>query len=98
MAAMAIDEHAAQAHLAHLAKGDLDGATVSKRGRVASDRARHGAIETRRRPESNYQSIGPRNAHEPLRVVGVENARTSGRKRLSIYRNFSCSVGQNSGS
>ena len=71
MAAMAIDEHAAHAHLPHFAEGDLDGATVNMRGGVASDRARHAAIEAGRWPESNYQSLGPRTARELLRVVVV---------------------------
>jgi len=62
MAAMTIDKDATQAHFAHLAEGDLDGAAVNERGRLASDRVRHAAIEARRRPESNYQSLGPRNA------------------------------------
>lgn len=72
MAAMAIDEHAAHAHLPHFAEGDLDGATVNMRGGVASDRARHAAIEARRRPESNYRLLVARNARELLRVVGGE--------------------------
>ena len=45
MAAMAIDQDTTQTHFAHLAEGDLDGAAVNVRGRVASDRARHAAIK-----------------------------------------------------
>ena len=80
MAAMAIDEDAAQAHLPHLAEGDLDGAAVNVRGRVAAGRAGHAAIETRRRPESNYQSLGSRNARELLRVVGASVPRSRRRR------------------
>ncbi len=74
MTAMAIDEDAEEAHLPHLAEGDLDGATRDVRGRVAADGAGHAAIETRRRPESNFQPVAARNARELLRVVGVDNA------------------------
>jgi len=80
MAGMAIDEDAAQAHLPHLAEGDLDGAAVNVRGRVAAGRAGHAAIETRRRPESNYQSLGSRNARELLRVVGASVPRSRRRR------------------
>lgn len=80
MAAMAIDEDAAQAHLPHLAEGDLDGAAVNVRGRVAAGRAGHAAIETRRRPESNYQSLGSRNARELPRVVGASVPRSRRRR------------------
>ncbi len=45
MAAVAIDQDAAQPHLAHLAKGDLHGTAVNVRGRVASRRTRHAAIK-----------------------------------------------------
>lgn len=68
----AIDQDAAQAHLAHLAERDFDRPAVGVRGRVAADRTGHAAIEARRRRESNYQSLGPQNARELLRVVGVE--------------------------
>lgn len=72
MAAMAIDEDAAQAHVAHLTERDLDRPAVGMRWRVASDRARHAAIETRRRPESNLRFLAAREIREPLPVVGVE--------------------------
>ncbi|MDA9488746.1 hypothetical protein XI08_05855 [Bradyrhizobium sp. CCBAU 11361] len=71
MAAMAVDRDATQAHFAHLAEGDLDGAAVNTRGRGASGRARHAAIEAQRWPESNYQSLGPGDLIEPQRLVGV---------------------------
>jgi hypothetical protein len=74
MAAVAVDQDAAQAHLPHLAEGDLHRAAVSKRGRVASDRAGHSTKDDAGRAESNYQSLGPRSARGLLRVVGVDNA------------------------
>ena len=74
MAAMAIDQHAAYTHLPHLAEGDLDRPPVGVRRRVAADRARHAAIEAQRKAESNYQSLGPRNARELLRA-GVWKSR-----------------------
>ncbi|MEY9131849.1 allophanate hydrolase subunit 2 [Bradyrhizobium diazoefficiens] len=74
MAAMAIDEYTAHAHLPHLAEGDLDGAAVNMRGRVVSDRARHAAIETRRWRESNCRLLVARAAREVLCVVGVVRA------------------------
>ena len=74
MAAMTIDQHAAHAHLPHFAKGDLDGATVNVRTRVASDRTRHAAIETRRRPESNCRLLVSRNERELLPVVAVQDS------------------------
>ncbi|WP_210161920.1 hypothetical protein [Bradyrhizobium diazoefficiens] len=69
---MAIDQDAAQTHFAHLAERDLERPAIGVRLRVASDRARHAAIEAGRRPESNYQSLGPRNAREILPAVGVD--------------------------
>ncbi|GAA0004396.1 hypothetical protein BDS110ZK4_24220 [Bradyrhizobium diazoefficiens] len=74
MAAMAIDEDAAHAHLPHLAEGDLDGAAVNMRGRVASDRARHAAIEAGRRTESNCRFLAAWNDGELLQIVGVEKS------------------------
>ena len=74
MTAMAIDQHAAHAHLAHVAESDLEWSAVGVRRCVAADRARHAAIEAQRKAESNYQSLGPRHARELLRVVGVNEA------------------------
>jgi hypothetical protein len=45
MAAMTIDKDATQAHFAHLAEGDLDGAAVNVCRRVASNRTRHTEIK-----------------------------------------------------
>lgn len=45
MAAMAIDQHAANAHLPHLADGDLARSTVGMRRHVASGGARHASIK-----------------------------------------------------
>lgn len=73
MTAMAIDQDAAQAHLAHLAERDLNRPTVGVRGRVALDVARHGAIETQRRPESNCRLLVVRPALELLPAVGVDS-------------------------
>lgn len=56
----AINQHVPNAHLAHLAEGDLDRPAVGVRWRVASDRERHAGIEARRRRESNYQCLGAR--------------------------------------
>ncbi|MGY4503132.1 hypothetical protein ACVWYH_007089 [Bradyrhizobium sp. GM24.11] len=70
----AIDQDAAQPHLAHFAEGDLDRPTVGVRRRVASDLTRHAAIETRRAPESNCQFLGSRNAVEAQRVGDVEES------------------------
>jgi hypothetical protein len=71
MAAMAIDQHAAQAHLSHLAEGDLHRPTVGVSWRVAF-LTRHDAIEALRRRESNCRLMVVRSARELLRVVGVE--------------------------
>ena len=49
-----------------------------------SDRTRHAAIETRRRPESSCQSLGPRNARELLRVVGVDKPAGVNRRALRL--------------
>jgi len=54
---MAVDEDAAQTHLAHLAESDLHRPAVGVRGRMAYI-AWHRAIEARRPRESNYQSLG----------------------------------------
>jgi hypothetical protein len=69
-AAMAVNQDAAQAHLAHLAEGDLHLPAVGVRRRVALG-ARHVAIEAPCRRESNYQSLGPGKRSEALWVVGV---------------------------
>ena len=45
MAAMAVDQDATEAHFAHLAEGDLDGAAVNVCRRVASNRTRHAEIK-----------------------------------------------------
>lgn len=74
MAAVAVDQDAAQAHLAHLAERDLERPAVGMSWRVASDKARHAAIETRRRPESNYRLLVVQSARQLLRVVGVEDS------------------------
>ncbi|MEH2485403.1 hypothetical protein [Bradyrhizobium sp. AZCC 2230] len=71
VAAMAIDQHAAQSHLSHLAEGDLELPAVGVRRRVALV-AGHAAIEAVRRPESNCRLVVAQNARELLRVVGVE--------------------------
>ena len=71
MATVAIDQDAAQTHLAHLAEGDLERPTVGVG--VAADRTRHAAIETQREPESNRRFLASRNDHETLPVVGVED-------------------------
>jgi hypothetical protein len=71
-AAGAIHEDAAQAHLAHLAKGDLDWPTLGVRGRVAAGRVRHAEIQPLRGRQSNYRLLVARTARELLRVVGVE--------------------------
>lgn len=79
MTAMAIDQDAAQAHLAHFTKRDLELSAVGVRRRVASGRAGHPAIETRRGRESNCRLLVARNADELLRVVGVDK---QGRKHI----------------
>ncbi len=61
-------------------RSDLDGAAVNVLRRVAAGRGGHAAIETRRRPESNYQSLGSRNARELLRVVGASVPRSRRRR------------------
>jgi hypothetical protein len=66
---------AAHAHLAHLAELDLEWSTVGVRGRGASDRTRHAAIETRRGRESNCRLKVAQNARELLRTVGVDTLR-----------------------
>lgn len=78
MAAMAIDQDAAQAHLAHLAERDLDRAAVGRRWRVAADRARHACIGARRGPESNRQSLGSRSGTSTLSIGDVENTSRGG--------------------
>ena len=45
VAAVAIDQDAAQPHLAHLAEGDLHGSAVDMRRCGASSRTRHAAIK-----------------------------------------------------
>ncbi|MGY3278837.1 hypothetical protein ACVJ5M_006434 [Bradyrhizobium sp. S3.7.6] len=60
---------ATQAHLAHLAEGDLEWSPVGVRRRVAAGRAKHAAIKAASKRVANYQSLGPRNEREPLRVV-----------------------------
>lgn len=45
MAAMAVDQDATEAHLAHLAKGNLHLPAVGMRRCVASDRTGHAAIK-----------------------------------------------------
>lgn len=69
----AIDQDATHAHLAHLAERDLDPPAVGFSAGAMSGRTRHHAKNGADRTESNYQSLGPRNAGELLRVVGVEN-------------------------
>lgn len=59
--------------LAHPAERDLDRATVGMRRRVASDRARHPAIQARRWPESNCRLLVVRPALELLPAVGVDS-------------------------
>ena len=88
MAAVAIDQDAAQAHLAHLAERDLHRPAVGVRGRMAANRAGHSANHDAERAESNYQSLGPRNARELLRIVGVEKLQeaTSLRPWQGVWR------------
>lgn len=57
MPAVAIDQDAAQAHLAHLAERDLERPAVGLRRRVAAGRAGHRPIEVRRDRKSNYRFL-----------------------------------------
>ena len=68
MAAMAISQHAANAHLAHLAEGDFHGPAVGVRRRVLAGR---GMLRSKRYRThlSNYRFIAARNEREPLQVV-----------------------------
>lgn len=70
MAAMAVDQNAAQSHGAHLAEGDFHRPAVGVRRRVAF-LAWHAAIEARRGLESNCRLLVVRRVREPLSVVGV---------------------------
>lgn len=73
MPAMAVDQDAAQTHLAHFAESDLERPAVGT-GLCVASRARHAAIKGRRRRESNYQSLGVRNASGLLRVAVAEKS------------------------
>lgn len=70
----AADQDVLHAHFSHFAEGDLHWPAVGMmaQGGVASTGLRHAAIETPGHQESNYQSLGLRNARELLLVVGVE--------------------------
>lgn len=75
----AIDQHAAHAHLAHLAEGDFDRAVT---GRCVGNGLTHAAIKAAPNTASNYRFLAARNARELLPVVGVEKRRVCRRTAL----------------
>ena len=94
MAAVTVDQDAAQTHLAHLAGGDLERSAVGVGRCLASDRARHPVNDDAERGESDFQSLVWRNAAATQRVVDVDKAT---RNRYSDIPNSACSVEQSSG-
>ena len=73
MAAMAVEQDATQAHLAHLAKGNLDRAAVSVSRRVTSNWAGHAVMKAAARPKSKSRSVAGRDGMDLPPVVGVDS-------------------------
>lgn len=73
MAAVAVDQDPAHAHLAHFAKCDLERPAVGLRRGMAFG-ARHDAIEARRSRESNCRLLVVWNARGLLGFVGVKSS------------------------